>query len=251
MIEPEAYFPNDDGSAPKIVGKVFDAPIVTQGNTWIPLTQVFTWLIMAREAGRLHPERSWRQRLGIGALTMPVILGSEWCHNLAHAAAAWWVGKPADAIRVSWGMPLLVYDDVEDPGVTPRLHILRALGGPVINALFLGIAAVLRRFVREHTVARDIANAAAGMNGFLVFAGLLPLPRLDGSVILKWTLVEYGQTPEAADEALQPANLVTSLGLGVGTALALKLKKRFLAAVLAAFGVISFLVGTGLVQDAE
>ena len=48
---------------------------------------------------------------------MPIVLGSEWCHNLAHAAAARAIGKPVDAIRITWGMPLLVYYDINDKNV--------------------------------------------------------------------------------------------------------------------------------------
>jgi len=74
---------------------------------------------MAWVAKKRVPERSWLQSLGIGALTMLVVLGSEWCHNLAHAAAARMVGKPMDAIRITWGMPLVVYYDINDENVTP------------------------------------------------------------------------------------------------------------------------------------
>ena len=102
------------------LGHLLDAPLVAKGWTWFPLTQFITWLLMAREAGRLHPDRSWSERLSIAALTMPLILGSEWAHNLAHAAAAKAVGKPVDAIRIAFGMPMLVYHDIEDPTVTPR-----------------------------------------------------------------------------------------------------------------------------------
>ena len=133
MIKPEVVSPGENVNQ---VGTVFDTPLVTKGWTWLPLTEVIVLGIMTREAGRLHPERSWLTRFGVASLTMSVILGSEWCHNLAHAAAAKWIGHPADAIRITWGMPLLVYHDIEDPDITARTHIIRALGGPVINTIF-------------------------------------------------------------------------------------------------------------------
>ena len=136
MIKPEIVSP---GESVNQVGEIFEAPLVTKGWTWFPLTEIVVFGIMAREAGRLHPERSWLTRFGVAALTMPVILGSEWCHNLAHAAAAKIVRHPVDAIRVVWGMPLLVYHDIEDASVTPREHIVRAIGGPVINTIFFGL----------------------------------------------------------------------------------------------------------------
>ena len=98
MIKPEALSQDQECTT---VGHIFDAPLVVVGKTWLPLTEIFVFGIMAREAGRLHPEREWPVRLGVAALTMPVILGSEWCHNLAHAAVAILVGYPADAIRIT------------------------------------------------------------------------------------------------------------------------------------------------------
>lgn len=248
MIKPEVLTPDDDV---KVITKIFDAPLVTKGFTWFPLAEVVTWLIMVREAGRLHPERSWFQRLGIGSLTMPVILGSEWCHNLAHAAAAKWVGKPTDAIRINWGMPLLVYYDIQDSDVTPQQHIIRALGGPAINAILFGIAVILRSITKTRSKTRDVADAAVGMNAFLLLGGMLPIPYIDGGAVLKWTLVKNGQTLDAADDTLKSVNAVTAVGLGAGTALALKARKRFLAGILAMLGATALLVGTGLLKEAE
>ena len=85
MIKPQALSPDQSFTT---VGRVFDTPLVVVDKTWLPLTEIVVWGIMTREAGRLHPERKWPNRLGVGALTMSAILGSEWCHNLAHAAAA-------------------------------------------------------------------------------------------------------------------------------------------------------------------
>ena len=102
MIKPAIVQP-DEGVTQ--VGKVFSTPLVVKGKTWFPLTQLVTWPIMAWAAKKCVPERSWWQSLGMGALAMPIVLGSEWCHNLAHAATAYMVGKPMDVIRMTWGMP--------------------------------------------------------------------------------------------------------------------------------------------------
>jgi Zn-dependent protease len=248
MIKPVVLSPGDDVH---VVVTLFGAPLVTKGPSWLPLTQLITWGIMAREAGRLHPERSWRQRLCVSGLTTTVVLGSEWCHNLAHAAAAQWVGKPADAIRINLGMPLLVYYDIEDPEVSPRQHLIRALGGPLINAFFWGVASFLRRSSPSGTVARDVVDAAVNMNAFLCLGGMLPIPYIDGGVVFKWALVESGATPATADDVVQKANTLTSMGLAAGSALAFKRGKRFLGAVLAMLGITALLVGTGLLRETE
>lgn len=219
MVRSEVLSRHDET---RVVGYVFGAPLITRGCSWIPLAQAATWLIMSREAGRLHPERSIGKRLEAGGLAMFAILGSEWCHNLAHAAAARLVGKPVDAIRINLGMPLLVYYDIEDPTVTPQQHICRASGGPLINLFLLAVSACFRRFTRPGTMAQDTADAVRGINLFLVIAGLLPQPWLDGGVILKWGLVAKGYTLEGADEKVRRANGVVAAGLGIAAAAAFK-----------------------------
>jgi Zn-dependent protease len=246
MIKPEVVSPDEIVNQ---VGTVFDAPLVTKGWTWLPLTEAVVWGLMAWEAGRLHPERSWLTRLGVAALTMPVILGSEWCHNLAHAAAAKMVGHPADAIRITWGMPLLVYYDIEDSNVTPREHLLRALGGPVINTIFWGLALIFSRLIKKEIIARDVIDAALGMNAFLVLAGMLPIPGIDGGVVLKWALIDKGQTHTQADETIRKVDIASAAALGTGAALALKRHKRFLGGIFAMFAGIALVTGIGLLRE--
>ena len=248
MQKPAVVRPKDEVTT---VGTVFGTPVVVKGHTWLPLTQVAAWLILAWHAGRGHPERGWGKRLVTGALTMATILGSEWCHNLAHAAAARLVGQPMDALRISWGMPLVVYYDVNDESVTPRQHILRALGGPAFNALLLPLALLLRRFTPEGSVSRDVADAAAGMNLFLSTASLLPIPGIDGGPILKWALVARGSTPEEADETVKAVGRAVGGGLGVAAGVAFKRRRWFQSAILALFSLLALLVGFGLVREQE
>ena len=246
MIKPEVVSP---GESVNQIGQIFEAPLVVKGWTWLPLTEIFVLGIMTREAGRLHPERSWLTRLGVATLTMPVILGSEWCHNLAHAAAAKMVGHPTDAIRVTWGMPLLVYHDIEDVDVSPGAHVARALGGPIINTIFFGIAALLRPLTKATSIARDVINAMLGMNAFLFLGGMLPIPGIDGGVILKWALVQKGQTPAQADEAIRKVDMVTAAGLGAGAAMAFKKRRGLLGWIFAMFAGLALAVGTGLLKE--
>jgi Zn-dependent protease len=246
MKKPAAVRPADEVTT---VGKVFGTPLVVKGKTWLPLTELALWPVMAWLAGRGRSDRSWGQRLGTGALTTVAILGSEWCHNLAHAAAARLVGKPMDALRIVWGMPLVVYHDIGDETVTPREHILRAVGGPVCNALLLPFALIFRRFTRENSALRDVADAAVGMNTFLSTASLLPIPGIDGGPILKWSLVGRGYTPEAADEAVRGVNRVMGAGLGVAAGVAFHRRRRFLGSILALFAALALALGIGLIEE--
>ncbi|HSR30537.1 MAG TPA: hypothetical protein VLY63_08220 [Anaerolineae bacterium] len=246
MKKPAVVRPADEVTT---VGRVFGTPLVVKGKTWLPLTELAVWPVMAWLAGRDRSDRTLWQRLGIGALTTVVILGSEWCHNLAHAAAARLVGKPMDALRIVWGMPLVVYYDIGDEKVTPREHILRALGGPVCNALLLPFALMFRRFTRESSALRDVADAAVGMNAFLSTASLLPIPGIDGGPILKWSLVERGYTPEAADATVRGVNRVMSGSLGFAAGIAFQKRRWFLGSILALFAALAMALGFGLVEE--
>jgi Zn-dependent protease len=246
MIKPNIILPNDQVNH---VGTIFEAPLVTKGWTWLPITEIVVFGIMTKEAGRLHPERNWQTRLGTAILTTTVILGSEWSHNLAHTAAAKMVGHPVDAIRVTWGMPLLVYHDIEDPDVSPRIHIIRALGGPIINCIYFSLALLLQPITKPNSIFRDVLNAALGMNAFLVLGGMLPIPGIDGGAVLKWILVEKGQTPTQADNTIRKVDMFTAAGLGVGAAAAFKKRKQLAGGVLALFASIALAVGTGLFRE--
>lgn len=123
---------------------------------------------------------------------MAILLGSEWCHNLAHAVAAKLVGKPVDSIHITWGMPLLVYHNVNDPTVSPSKHIIRALGGPVLNTLLLPFAWLGQYLTQTGSILGDVADTAVRINAILCTVSLLPIPGLDGESLLKWSLVKNG-----------------------------------------------------------
>jgi Zn-dependent protease len=248
MKKPTILLPADEATT---VGRVFDTSLVVKGKTWFPVTGFIVWMVMTWVAGQGHPERSCGKRLGTGALTTIAILGSEWCHNLAHAAAASLVSKPVDAIRIMWGMPILVYYDINDQTVTPRQHILRALGGPLFNALLLPPALLFKRFTRPGSAARDVANATVGMNAFLSTASLLPIPGIDGGPLLKWSLVGRGNTPRQADERVKRVNRVSGAGLGLAAGIALKKRRWFIGAILGLFAALSWAIGFGLLKEQE
>jgi Zn-dependent protease len=179
---------------------------------------------MTQWASNRNPERSWQRNLVAGAFSMAILLGLEWGHNLAHAAAAKLVGKPVDAIRITWGMPLLVYHDVNDPTVTPSQHIIRALGGPVLNTLLLPFAWLGQRLTQTGSILRDVTDTALRMNAFLCTVSLLPIPGLDGGPLFKWSLVKKGWSVKDADETVRKVNW--GVGGAAATASVVAFRKR-------------------------
>lgn len=246
FIKPDVVSPGEDVTE---VGRVFDAPLVVKGGTWFPIVQILMWGAMAYAAGQRQPERSWMQRLAVGALTMPVVLGSEWLHNLAHAAAARLVGHPVDAIRITWGMPLLVYFEINDTDVTPSQHVVRAVGGPIFNLLTLPIWWLVRWLSPPDSVGRDVGEAGTWMNSFLSIGGLMPIPGLDGGAILKWALVSKGRSVKKADKVVQRVNGPAALGMGILSLFALLKKKWLTGSMAAMFAMLSALVFTGKLKE--
>jgi Zn-dependent protease len=248
MKKPAALKATDEVT---IVGRAFGTPLVVKGSTWLPLTQLTVWAIMVRVIGKRQPDWPWLKCLATGVLTMTAILGSEWCHNLAHAAAARWVGKPMDAMRITWGMPLVVYYDVDDETVTPQQHVFRSSGGPLLNISLLLLSILFRRSTPPASVARKVAEAAVGMNAFLTTASLLPIPDLDGGPILKWTLVEHGKRPDEAEEIVRVANQVVGGGLGIVSLAVLKRGRRLWGILLGMLSILSLLVGFGVLEKQD
>jgi Zn-dependent protease len=246
MKKPAVVRPTDDVTK---IGEAFGTPVVVKGVTWFPLMELFVWVFTTWWAGKRGPERSFWQRACIGALTMPVIVGSEWCHNFAHAAAARLVGKPMDVLRITWGTPLVVYYDIHDPTVTPRQHIVRALGGPLFNALLLPALYPIRKATSPTSIGREIADAAIGMNTFLCTVALLPLPMIDGGPILKWSLVERGHQPQEADEVVKKVDGVLGGILGIASGIAFKKKRPALGILLALFAAAAIGIASGLLRE--
>jgi Zn-dependent protease len=246
MRKPPVVQPTDEVTT---WGKVFGTPIVVKGFTWLPVVQVVVWGIIAWFAGRHHPERSRKERMGVSALTTAIILGSEWCHNIAHAGMSRLIGKPMDALRITWGMPLVVYYDIDDRDVTPRQHIMRALGGPVFNALLIPFALLFRRRTRAESVARDVADAAVGANAFLCSVSLLPIPGIDGGSILKWALVDQGRTLAEADRRVRKVNGVSGVLLELLGMAAFKRRRRFLGVLSMLLGVLSLGTALGVIKE--
>lgn len=222
------------------VGSIFGAPLVVKGFSAFPLTQLVVWALMTWRAARQDPSRTASQRLSAGLLYTVVLLGSEWGHNIAHAAAARAVGKPMQLIRILAGMPRIQYPAGLDPSVLPRQHLLRALGGPLFNACMLPLAALWRRFSRPGSAAQDAASLALDVNAFIGVVGLAPLPMIDGGPVLKWSLVARGRTPSQADEIVRRVDGALVPAFAGAGLLAFARRRRFAALVSLLMALTSF-----------
>ena len=233
----------------EIVGRVFNTPLTTWKFSWIPITQLIVWFIFTRNASKRNPKRSAFYWSTEGFFKMAVMLGSEWCHNLAHAFAANKVGKPMDQMRIQMGMPRCIYNKLNDEEITPRQHIIRSLGGPIINLVMLPIAAILRLFSKPDSIANETAKIAYQTNLFLSTTSILPIPGIDGGPLLKWSLVEKGYKIKEADQVVQETNGPLAVLLGLFSSWAF-LNKKILAGIFSLMlGIISLSIFTGWLKE--
>lgn len=151
-----------------------------------------TWLGMRR-----HPGRGIGRGLLIGLASEVVLAGADLGHAFAHIASARYARAPMDELRISAGMPRTLY---RNNAVSPDMHRLRSLGGPVFNALGFLLSLATYRVAPRRSIVRELAAWSAIGHGLLVPMSLFPLPMVDGGTLLKWTLVARGRSEREADE---------------------------------------------------
>lgn len=228
-----------------VIAHPFGTPLVWRGWRSLPAGQLLAGLYFTWQAGRRRPGRSLAGNLAVGFASMGVFLGSEWLHNLCHAAAARAAGKPMDSLEVLAGMPVCIYSVENHRSTRPRQHILRALGGPAVNLAAMLLARVLRGFTTAQSPAREVLDVAVAMNTFLATASLLPLPGIDGGPILKWSLVESGRSPAQADALGRKIDLAFSPLLAGLAGLHFRRKRWWSGGLAAFFAAVALAVGLG------
>jgi Zn-dependent protease len=107
-------------------------------------------------------------------------------HNLGHAWAARRVGYPMSGI-LFWGLLASSLYPPDEPLLPGRVHIRRALGGPLISLLASLASAVFVLALIGSGVWWYLALFYC-LDNFIVFTlgALLPMPFTDGGTILAW-----------------------------------------------------------------
>ncbi len=194
----------------RTIGRFNGVPVNVRPIFWVAPPAM--WLALIWLAGKRKPERSLGQRLLVALLGLPFPFLADVGHALAHTESAKRAGAPMDQVLLSLDMPRTLYNNND---VAPAIHRQRSLGGPIYSAAsFLG-SLLWRALSAPDSLSRELADVACLSHGFILTGALIPLPIVDGGVILKWTLVEQGYTPEAADAVVQKAG-VLSLALVSG-----------------------------------
>lgn len=235
----------------EIITYIGATPVTVHGKTWFPLIQLFIWFLFTRNTSKQKPDSSLFHWVYEGLLKMGVMLGSEWCHNLAHLVASNLINKPMDQLRIQFGMPRCIYHEINDLEVTPCQHLVRSLGGPVINLILLPITGFFRLITKPDSIAGETAKTAYHTNLFLSLVSWLPIPGIDGGPILKWSLVERGHTIEEADKVVQKVNGPLAILLGLFSSREFAKKNILMGAMSAMLGLISLSIFTGWLKEED
>jgi len=208
---------------------------------------VLLWGLMTWLAGLRHPRWSWFQRLLAGLLASLVATAADLGHAMAHTESARLAGAPMDKILLSSGMPRTLYNDNDVP---PATHIKRASGGLVYNTICLAFSLLWRGSSRPGSYSRDLAELSGLTQGFILGASLVPMPMVDGGTILKWKLVEGGETPAEADRKVRQTSTAVGGGLlGAGALLTLaKPRGWIVGGVLAVGGLAAIAAAKGMLK---
>ena len=98
-------------------------------------------------------------------------------HIIGHIISSKFVVPAMTEARITPTLIQTRYDDDFDL-LAPKVHIIRSLGGPLMN-LLLGVIAYFFWMVTEHHVALFLVGA----NWLFMIGVLLPFPTVDGEVI--------------------------------------------------------------------
>ncbi|MCC7164608.1 MAG: hypothetical protein IT331_19090 [Anaerolineae bacterium] len=112
---------------------------------------------------------------------------SELFHQLGHAGAARRTGYPMRGVRYFWVLGMSLYPR-DEPPLSGKIHIRRALGGPAVSFV-VTVIAFLILLIAQNTGGLFYWIALwFFIDNFLLFflGAFLPLGFTDGSTILNW-----------------------------------------------------------------
>ena len=167
---------------------------------------------------------SWPARLRQGLLAILAYEAASVIHTIGHIISSRRAGAPMDRVHFAAPLPRTVYYNNE---VSPQAHLGRARGGPIASGLAFLVTLALWPFVSGRSALGEFLRLLSFINGLEGAGSLLPLPFIDGGVLLKWGLVEQGRPVEEADQVVRQANLlIGSLAAFIGLILLLKRQSK-------------------------
>ena len=204
-----------------------------------------TWVCVTWLGLYWHPERGFWQGLLIGLVTALLLLAVEFGHDLAHIISARYAGAPMDEILISLDMPRTLYSNND---VSPNVHRIRALGGPIFNATGLLLSLVIYGVASGNSITKELAGWWALGHGLQLIMSVTPVPPVDGGTILKWTLVARGSTETEADEIVRRVGWALGIGVAIIGAGLIVMQLWIAGAILVGIGAVVIGAAAGKIR---
>jgi hypothetical protein len=147
------------------------------------ISAIGLWTLLTMLAAVIIPLPIGTAILG-GLIAAVLHFVSETLHQLGHAFAAKRTGYPMIGVRYWFVLSTSVYPP-DEPALPGRIHIRRALGGPIASVL-IGVIAGLFAALSTGVIGWIIAFVAFDNLLVLGLGAFLPLGFTDGSTILAW-----------------------------------------------------------------
>ncbi len=155
---------------------------------WMPSTlwgMAAIWIGLGAVAFFLLGFNFWEALLG-GLIGVVIHWCSEFWHQYGHVLAARRTGYPMTGLRF-WGVLSTSLWPPDEPPLPGRIHIQRALGGPIASILLGVLALVVAAVIGRGGLGWWLAVFAAFDNLLVLGLGAFaPLGFTDGSTILYW-----------------------------------------------------------------
>jgi hypothetical protein len=225
--------------------RIFDTHIKVKVTFLIYIVPIWvgvTWLGLY-----WHPERGFWPSVLVGFVAVILLLVAECGHPVAHIFSARYAGAPMDELQISagGGMPRTLYWKNE---VSPNVHRLRAIGGPLFNLLGLLLSLVISAAAPGNSVVWELAAWSAGGHGLLLLMSLAPVPMVDGGVLLKWTLVARGKAVTEADEIVRRVDWVMGIVAGIVGVVLIALQIWIAGVILMGVGAVVIGIALGKIR---
>lgn len=223
--------------------QVLGTPIRVEPSVLVNIVGLWggvSWL-----GARRHPGRGAAQAALIGLGETALLMPADFGHALAHIVSARAAGAPMDEVYISMGMPRTLYYNND---VSPDAHRIRAIGGPIFSALCLLASAAVADAAPEGSLTREMAGWSALGHGMILAGSLVPLPIVDGGVLLKWTLVARGMGEAEADAVVSRIDwAIGAAGAGAGLGL-IAAGERAAGAIMIGLGAVALGVAAGKIK---
>jgi hypothetical protein len=193
-----------------------------------------------------HPERNFWQGLLIGLITAMLLLLADFGHAIAHIFSARYAGAPMDEIQISAESgPRTLYWNNE---VSPDVHRMRAIGGPLFNLVGLILSLLIYAAVPGNSITWELAAWSATGHGLMLIMFLSPVSIVDGGTLLKWTLVARGKPVAEADKIVRRVNWAMGIAIGIIGVGLLVMQMWIAGVLLAGLGLVVMGIAAGKIH---